>query len=1097
MIKILQLPIKTNYVINQEFDWKGLQVLVVDENKFQILNAGGIVSGYTLTTNPEDGYSVGLISGEKIVTASVEYDNKIETIEFPIQINEEELIYPNADAFTSTFFGVSPFSEFVSIVPFSADIHTHLTDDEGGNLSIDAITGLQTILNEVVPSSRIINTDLPLTGGGDLSTDRTFSILTGTVDSVGVLQLAGPLTSNILPANTQQDRAAPGGHVHSLTAMPGVLTSLEIITEPTVTSYLIGQTFNRAGLVVQANFSNGTTLTIISGTGALPSNTFMTVNHGATLGGSPRTINVVITHTRNTTNPATVDVPSVTRRASFTIEVGRVMVDSLEVLRTPLGTIFENIWGTILDTSIPVVIGTTRNRFWETDNFNPNELRIRINFNNGTNREEDFDGITMPSGFAIIPPDMSISDQSDFSGSGQHLQTRSVTVLFEGHAVTFNIEVRPVLLDSIAIVRMPNEVYFIQSNPALLPPPAPDADGNLPPPPPPFYTGINIQANFSNGSNRLVIDFEIEEPDWYQSDNQDGPGRPITVTYTLRNRMRTATFRIWVIEVAITELVITSLPETNYWVGDSFNSSGLVVFPIINVTGEQGENPVTNFILSIPHGTPLNTPGTHAVRVAYSNNPSIYTEFNINVIALSISLLEIINFPHTRRFLLNDTFDSSGLEVGAFLNDGNFILVPNITLNPANGSILTTEGSIPITISYTFGGVTHTTVFSIFVSSFENDNRELWQHFRFNMPSNSFILDLRWEERLFLIDFIFDESLSLFNSIFDTNKVLNRENNGRETLLPFFRLPHHTYPLAPIHSDFEVQNQIRFRPQLYQGIHIDPEATWCRFRGVHDDLVPLRSERARDIVRRNSDELIIFAQKYSVEVFIGFLFDFTTPFSRVGFMSGSITLLPSRVDGEFAPTTFNIQLKGADGRIGGSEGPGAWRGSSSGSPGSAGSSINFNIEISVPTIVEFGLGGIGDEGGRGAALGINGGGGGGGGASTIQFSQLVWVIHNGPGIFRQSIFVSGGNGGRGGGGGGNGGSGGHMNNQGQGQIGRPWGSSTGGTGGPGHPIEALSGNTLIRYQARDSTPALFEEAGQIFISQINPPPTGRPGASDW
>jgi len=406
MIKILQLPIKTNYIINQEFDWKGLQVLVVDNNNHQILDAGGIPSGYTLTSNPENGYSVGLISGEKIVTVSVGYDNKIETVEFSIQISEDELIYPNAGAFEFT--GILPTSNFIGITPFAVDEHDH-SGGNGGPIiatshSHDWGVGIPDNPNSWpslsdlngVPTLRNINTVSPLQGGGDLSADRTISILDASTTQRGAIQIATLGTGNVLATDAPPDQAAPGHHVHNLTDLPSVLLSIAVTSPPTTLSYFPEHNFNTAGLVITAFWSDGTSTDVTS-------LSTLSLTNGASVGTTigPRTI------------IATFVSDGITRQSSFIIEIVSAVLTNISIQAYPTTT------------------------FWENGIFSYSGLVIRKYFSNDTTED-------ITSGFTINSlPNMSLS--SDTS------ETREIEVLYQGFLVTFEITINPIMLESISV----------------------------------------------------------------------------------------------------------------------------------------------------------------------------------------------------------------------------------------------------------------------------------------------------------------------------------------------------------------------------------------------------------------------------------------------------------------------------------------------------------------------------------------------------------------------------------------------------------------------------------------------------------------------
>lgn len=67
-----------------------------------------------------------------------------------------------------------------------------LTGDLGGTATTPTVPGLAT----KVPTTRTISTTAPLTGGGDLSADRTFAVSDATTGAKGVVQLAGVLAGS-------------------------------------------------------------------------------------------------------------------------------------------------------------------------------------------------------------------------------------------------------------------------------------------------------------------------------------------------------------------------------------------------------------------------------------------------------------------------------------------------------------------------------------------------------------------------------------------------------------------------------------------------------------------------------------------------------------------------------------------------------------------------------------------------------------------------------------------------------------------------------------------------------------------------------------
>ena len=73
--------------------------------------------------------------------------------------------------------------------------------------------------------------------------------------------------------------------------------------------------------------------------------------------------------------------------------------------------------------------------------------------------------------------------------------------------------------------------------------------------------------------------------------------------------------------------------------------------------------------------------------------------------------------PSVTTYFVGDTLDLTAMVVTALYSDSTTAVVSGYTTVPAEGTALNTEGSIPVTVSYTEGGITKTTSFNIQVSA--------------------------------------------------------------------------------------------------------------------------------------------------------------------------------------------------------------------------------------------------------------------------------------------------------------------------------------------------------------------------------------------
>jgi hypothetical protein len=79
--------------------------------------------------------------------------------------------------------------------------------------------------------------------------------------------------------------------------------------------------------------------------------------------------------------------------------------------------------------------------------------------------------------------------------------------------------------------------------------------------------------------------------------------------------------------------------------------------------------------------------------------------------------IEITTPPSVTTYFVGDTLDLTAMVVTAVYSDSTSAVISGYTTTPAVGAALNTEGSIPITVSYTEGGITKTTSFNIQVSA--------------------------------------------------------------------------------------------------------------------------------------------------------------------------------------------------------------------------------------------------------------------------------------------------------------------------------------------------------------------------------------------
>ena len=173
----------------------------------------------------------------------------------------------------------------------------------------------------------------------------------------------------------------------------------------------------------------------------------------------------------------------------------------------------------------------------------------------------------------------------------------------------------------------------------------------------------------------------------------------VTVTY----QGLSATFNVTVKALLNKTLTVKTAPDkTEYWVGDTLDTTGLVL-TYTDAYGVPSE--ITEGFTCTP--TTLNTAGTQTVTVTYQG---LSATFNVTVKALLAPTLTIQTPPAKTEYLTGDMLDTTGLVLTYTDDHGAAVeVVGGYTCSPAS---LDAAGTISVTVTY--GGAS--TVFDVTVS---------------------------------------------------------------------------------------------------------------------------------------------------------------------------------------------------------------------------------------------------------------------------------------------------------------------------------------------------------------------------------------------
>lgn len=202
-------------------------------------------------------------------------------------------------------------------------------------------------------------------------------------------------------------------------------------------------------------------------------------------------------------------------------------------------------------------------------------------------------------------------------------------------------------------------------------------------------SGLKVYANYSNGSQKEVKDYETSIQDG--SELLESGNLLIKIFYS----GNIAEFNITVIPLIVTRIGFNvEKIKKEYYLSESFDLSGLVVTEYYNDGSSQN---ITNFDTSLEDGASFTVSGKICVIITYSGE---YTSFDIDVYDVAITDIVLNTENVKKEYFQNETLDLSGLIVIANYNDGSKKIINDYSVYPTKESSFETVGKTIITISY-------------------------------------------------------------------------------------------------------------------------------------------------------------------------------------------------------------------------------------------------------------------------------------------------------------------------------------------------------------------------------------------------------------
>jgi hypothetical protein len=222
--------------------------------------------------------------------------------------------------------------------------------------------------------------------------------------------------------------------------------------------------------------------------------------------------------------------------------------------------------------------------------------------------------------------------------------------------------------------------------------------------------GMIVTATYNSGSKEAITGYTCGPTPLTTTTTA------ATVTYTTSYATFTATTPVTVSAKAITGISVTKNPDKDtksYYEGQIFNPAGMIVSAIYN---DGTSAPVTGYTVDLTDTTPLTTSMT-AVTLTYTTDAGTFTTtLPITVKAKAVTEIKVTTPPAKTAYVEGQVFDPTGMVVTASYNDGTKAAVKDYAYSPT-GNFTKKTTKQPITISYTFGGVTKTAAINVSVSA--------------------------------------------------------------------------------------------------------------------------------------------------------------------------------------------------------------------------------------------------------------------------------------------------------------------------------------------------------------------------------------------
>ena len=477
-----------------------------------------------------------------------------------------------------------------------------------------------------------------------------------------------------------------------VTVIAKSLQSVAIVTPPTKTTYFAGESFDPAGMQIQATYNNGTTSAV---------STYNFSDLPGTV-----TISNVNTNTAGTkTVIVTYKEGNVSKTATTRITVVAVTPTKIEFNDAPTKKFYVGDESSAFDPDGLTAVVTYNNG--TTKEFDVNDLDITYSgFDTTTARTitmtgtyqgvsgkfdvvinavelvsvavntkpnktkyyvgEEFDqtGLTLTATYNNGKTEVVSTGITCTGFSSAAAGAKTITATYGGKSTTFSVDIEAVKLVSIAVKTNPTKIsYYVGES----------LDS----------TGLTLTGTYNNGKTETITTGYTCSA----LDSTTAGSKTITVSY----QGLTTTFNVTVVAVNLVSIAVKTMPnKTSYFTGESFDQTGLT----LTATYNNGKTEVISSGFSCT-GFSSATAGKKTITVSYAGKT---TTFTVDVQAIVVTGISVKKAPNKTEYFVGDSYDGTGLVVNVTYNNGtNKDITTGFT---TSGFSSAAAGKNTVTVSY-------------------------------------------------------------------------------------------------------------------------------------------------------------------------------------------------------------------------------------------------------------------------------------------------------------------------------------------------------------------------------------------------------------